>query len=172
MKKSYIFAFASGALLFANFVARWCPAQTSEAPMKKEPATYDFGALQQLASFVSYLQETKQTNALQRFNDYMNASVASRDVADLGITLGVLQRLREGHTNAAYELLEGQLDSAIIGFVGCYRELPVSAQKQPGLKVLQQAKTYRDRFPFKHRSPEVDTAVMDAFNILGEKSAK
>src|SRR5258705_9194339 len=122
MKKSLVFAFAIGALLFGILVASWCPAQTAEAPTKKEPPSYDFGALQQLASFVSYLQDSKQTNTLQRFNDCMNASFASRHYADLGVTLGILQRLRDGRTNQAYELLEGQLDGAIIGFVTSYRE--------------------------------------------------
>jgi hypothetical protein len=172
MKPSIAFALAGGALVFGILIARWCPAQTSDASAKKEQPTYDFGALQQLTSFVSYLQDTKQTNTLQRFNDYMNASVASRNYADVGVTLGILQRLRDGRTNGAYELLEGQLDTAIIGFVGCYRELPVSAQRQPGLKVLQQARDYRAKFPFKHRYADVDTAVGDAFKVLDEKSAK
>ena len=171
MKKSHAFAFFGGALALGILIARWCPAQSPEAPTKKEQATYDFGALQQLASFVSYLQDTKQTNTLQRFNDCMNASVASQNYAELGVTLNILQRLRDGHTNSAYELLEGQLDTAIIGFVRCYRELPSSAQKQPGLKVLQQARDYRAKFPFKHRYADVDTAVANAFKILGRKSS-
>ena len=172
MKTSHAFALAGGALVFGILVARWCPAQTPDAASKKEQPTYEFGALQQLASFVSYLQDTKQTNTLQRFNDYMNASIASRNYAELGVTLGILQRLRDGRTNAAYELLEGQLDTAIIGFVRCYRELSASAQKQPGLKVLQQARDYRAKFRFKHPYADVDTAVADAFKILDEKSAK
>lgn len=171
MKKSRAFAFAGGALVFGVLVARWCPAQTHDASGRKERPTYDFGALQQLASFVSYLQDTKQTNTLQRFNDYMNASNASQNYANLGVTLGILERLQDGHTNAAYELLEGQLDAAIIGFVRCYRDLPASAQKQPGLKVLQQARDYRAKFPFKERYAEVDTAVADAFKELDRKGA-
>ena len=172
MKNLHAFAFAGGALVFGILVARWCPAQTPKPPTKNEQRTRDFGALQQLAAFVSYLQDTKQTNTLERFNVCMNASVASQNYADLGVTLGILQRLRNGRTNAAYELLEGQLDTAIIGFVRCYRELPASAQSQPGLKVLQQAKDYRAKFPFKHRYADVDTAVADAFEVLGETSAK
>jgi len=86
--------------------------------------------------------------------------------------LGILQRLRDGRTNTAYDLLEGQLDTAIIGFVNSYRELPPSAQKNSGLKVLQQASDYRAKFPFTHPYAEVDTAVAAAFNILGEKGIK
>jgi hypothetical protein len=168
MKTSRVLALTAVALATGFLTARLCIAQS---PPQK-PKTYDFGALEQLTSLVSYLQDTKQTNTLQRFNDYMNASLASRNYADLGVTLGILQRLRDGRTNAAYELLEGQLDSAIIGFVGSYRELPVSAQNQPGLKVLQQARDYRAKFPFKHRYADVDTGVADAFKVLDEKSAK
>jgi hypothetical protein len=172
MKTSRAFVLAAAALVLGFLASRWCAAQSSNQPRTKEPASYDFGALQQLGDFVTYLQDTKQTNTLQRFNDYMNASLASRHYADLGVTLGILQRLRDGRTNAAYELLEGQLDTAVIGFVRSYRELPASAQKQPGLKVLQQASDYRAKFPFKHRYAEVDTAVADAFKVLGEKGAK
>src|SRR5208282_1336130 len=135
----------------------------------KEPTSYDFGALQQAGSFVTYLQDTKQTNILQRFNDFMNASVASQKYSDLGVTLAILQRLRDGHTNQAYELLEGRLDTDIIGFVRSYRELPVSARGQPGLNVLGWTRDYRAKFPFKHRYPDVDKGVADAFKILGEK---
>ena len=172
MKTSRAFALAATALALGFLASRWCAAQSQNQSHVKEPASYDFGALQQLESFVTYLQETKQTNTLQRFNDYMNASLASRHYADLGMTLGILQRLRDGRTNTAYDLLEGQLDTAIIGFVNSYRELPPSAQKNSGLKVLQQASDYRAKFPFTHPYAEVDTAVAAAFNILGEKGIK
>ncbi len=172
MKRTNAFALAGGALVLGILVARWCPAQTADPPVKREQPTYDFGALQQLTSFVSYLQDTKQTNTLQRFNDYMNASVALQNYADLGVNLGILQRLRDGRTNAAFELLEGQLDAAIIGFVRSYRELPASAREQPGLKVLQQARDYRAKSLFKHRYPDVDRAVAEAFKVLDEESAK
>jgi hypothetical protein len=165
MKTSRVLALTAIALAAGFLTARWCAAQSQ--PQK--PKAYDFGALEQLTSFVSYLQDTKQTNTLQRFNDYSNASLASGHYADLGATLNILQRLRDGRTNQAYELLEGQLDVAIIGFVSSYRELPASAREQPGLKVLQQARDYRAKFPFKHRYPNVDEGVADAFKILDGK---
>ena len=33
-----------------------------------------------MGSFIKYLQETKQTNALRRFNDYVYASLVAQDV--------------------------------------------------------------------------------------------
>ncbi len=169
MKTSRAFSLTAAALAIGFLAARWCTAQPSNQPPTKEPASYDFGALQQLASFVTYLQDTKQTNILQRFNDYSNASLASQHYSDLGVTLAILQRLRDGRTNQACELLEGRLDTDIIGFVASYRELPASAREQPGLKVLGWARDYRAKYPFKFRYPNVDEGVADAFKILDEK---
>ena len=169
MKTSRVIALATAALAAAIFVARWCAAQPSNQ-QSKEPASYDFGALQQLESFVSHLQETRQTDTLHRFDDYSNASVASRHYADLGVTLAILERLRDGRTNEAYELLEGRLDTDIVGFVASYRKLRASDREQPGLKVLGLARDYRAKFPFKHRYPNVDAGVADAFKILDEKT--
>ena len=169
MKTSRAFALAAAALVVGFFAARLCFAQPSGQTPLKEPASYDFGALQKLTSFVTYLEDTKQTNTLQRFNDYTTASLASHHYADLGVTLAILQRLRDGRTNQAYELLEGRLNTDIVGFVASYRELPASVRDQPGLKVLGQARDYRAKYPFKHRYPSVDEGVADAFKILDEK---
>jgi hypothetical protein len=172
MKTSRVFALVAAALVVGFLAARWCAAQSLQQPSSKEPVSYDFGAMQQLASFVSYLVGTKQTNTLQRFNDYMNASLASHCYSDLGVTLAILQRLRDGHTNDAYELLEGRVDADIISFVASYRELPASAREQPGLKLLERARDYRIKFPFKHRYQNVDDGVANAFKILDEKATK
>lgn len=169
MKASRAFALTAAGLAVGFLTARWCAAQLSDQPPTKGPGSYDFGALQQLSSFVTYLQDTKQTNILQKYHDLSTASLASRHYADLGVTLAVLQRFRDGRTNQAYELLEGQLDSDIIGFVASYRELPASAREQPGLKVLGWARDYRAKHPFKHRYPNVDDGVADAFKILDGK---
>jgi hypothetical protein len=172
MKTSRAFALALAALVVGFFAARWCIAQPSPQPSSKEPTIDDYIALHQLESFVSYLQDTKQTNTLQRFNDFVNASDASRNYADLGETLAVLQRLREGHTNQAYELLEGQVDVDIVGLVASYREMPPKLREQTSLKVLGYARDYRTKFPFKHRYPNVDEGVADAFKILDDNPAK
>ena len=169
MKTSRAFVLAAVALVTGFIVALWCSAQPSSQTPSKEPASYDFGALRQLESFVSYLHDTNQTNTLKRFNDYSTANLASHNYADLGVTLAILQRLRDGRTNQAYELLEGRLNTAIVGFVASYRELPASVRDGPDMKVLQQAKDYRAKFPFKHRYPSVDKGAADAFKILDEK---
>src|SRR4051812_43290765 len=60
MKTSRAFALAAAALVVGFLVASLCVAQPSSQALRKEPASYDFGALQQLTSFVTYLQDTKQ----------------------------------------------------------------------------------------------------------------
>jgi hypothetical protein len=168
MKTSRAFALAAAALAVGFFAARWCVAQPSAQQPAKEPS-YDFGALQQLESFVTYLQDTKQTNILQRFNNYSNSSLASQQYAELGVTLAILQRLRDGRTNQAYQLLEGQLDADIVGFATSYRQLPVSLRDETSLKVLGWARDYRAKNPSSHHSQIVDDAVSGAFKILDEK---
>jgi hypothetical protein len=169
MKTSRAFALATAALVIGFVAARWCGAQPSnQSPGKEQPA-YDFGALQQLDSFVTHLQQTKQTNTLQRFNEYLNASHVARHGADLGMTVMILQRLRDGRTNQAYELLEGDLDHDISAFVASYRDLPASLRSQGSLKVLRLAKIYRAKYPSLSHSQISDTAVADAFKLLDEK---
>jgi hypothetical protein len=169
MKTSRAFTLAAAALVLGFFAARWSFAQPSNQASHKAPAGYDWGALQQLTAFVSYLEQTKQTNTLKRFDDYMNASQANQTYAELGTTLAILQRLRDGRTNQAYQLLEGQMDADIVGFVTAYRQLPPSVRDQPGLKILQWARDYRARFPSKHKYPTVDEGVANAFKVLDEK---
>lgn len=164
MKTSRTIALTVAALAIGFFAAQWCSAQPS-----KQSTNYDFGALQQLESFVTYLEETKQTNTLHRFETYLNATMASQQYAFLGLNLSVLERLRDGRTNSAYELLEGQLDSEIISFVSVYNKLPTSLKCQGSLKILGYAKDYRAKYPFKHRYPDVDKGVADAFKVIDAK---
>lgn len=168
MKTTHALALTATALITGFLMAHWCAAQSSTTT-RKEPLSYDFGALHQLETFVSCLHDSKQTNILKKFDDYSNATMAAREYADLGMNLAILQRLRDGRTNQAYELLEGRLDSDIIGFVASYRKLSESAKDQPGLKVLGSARDYRAKHPFKHQYPNVDEGVAEAFQILDEK---
>src|SRR5215469_12909977 len=104
--KPRTFALVFLSLAIGFLAARWCAAQSAHSTTHQDSKDYDFGALQQLESFVSHLQKTGQTNTLQRFNDYSNASLASQNNAELGVTFAVLQRLRDGRTNEACQLLE------------------------------------------------------------------
>ena len=169
MKTARTCIFIAAAIVAGFLAARWCAAQPSERLPSKQPRNYDFGALEKLEAFVAHLQDTRQTDTLQRFNDLETASLTSRQFADLGVTLAILQRLRDGRTNEAYELLEGRLDTDILGFVRGYRELPSSSQDQRSLKTLERAREYRAKYLFKHRYPNVDEGVAEAFKLLDEK---
>ena len=166
MKTTRALALALAALTAGFLAARWCAARPSNQPSANEPPRCDFGAPGQLESLVAYLQDTKQTNILNRFYDYSNASIALQRYSDLGMTWAVLQKLREGRTNEAYALLEGRLDADIIGFVPSYRELPSSAREKSNLVVLERAREYRAKYSFKTRYPESDEYVARAFRAL------
>jgi hypothetical protein len=172
MKKSRAFALATVALIIGFLVARWCTAQPAPQQTGEKRDNYDFGAMDQLASFVSYLQETGQTNTLERFNRYLNSSLASRQYADLGTALVVLQRLRDGRTDQACNLLEISLNGDIVGFATSYRQLPTSLREQTSLKLLSWAKDYRAKYPFHDQSQIVNDGVTSAFKILDEQTAK
>jgi hypothetical protein len=169
MKTSHAFAFAAVTLAVGFLAARWCAAQPSNQPPTKEPSSYDFGALQQYESFVAYLQDTKQTNILQRFNDYSNASLVSQHCADLGVTLTILKAMREGGTNQVYKLLETRLDADIVGFATSYRQLSASLQERGSLEALRLARDYRAKYPSPYHWQVADDAVAAAFKILGDK---
>ena len=140
MKTTRSLAFIAAALIIGFSAARWGAAQSTRQPSPGEPKTdYAFG-LRELESFLSHLKDTKQTNTLRRFNDYSNATVVSQHSADLGVTVAILQRLRDGRTKEAIELLEGRVSTDIIGMVACYRELPDSIREKVSLKSLEHAR--------------------------------
>jgi hypothetical protein len=58
----------------------------------------------------------------------------------LGVTVAILQRLRDGRTNEAIALLEGRVSTDIISFVASYRELPDSIRQNISLKSLEYAR--------------------------------
>src|SRR5271170_6988343 len=139
MKKPHAFAHLVAGVVI-GFVAALCAAQTPKQASGEQPSADASIGLGQLESFVMYLQDTGQTNILQRFGEYLNASIVSKNSADLGTTVAILQRLRDGHTNNACELLELKMDGDIVGFAGSYRELPASLRQQVSLKILGYAK--------------------------------
>src|SRR5258707_4883472 len=172
MKTSRAFILVAISLIVGFFAARWCAAQSAHQSDSKEPATDNSIGINQLESFVMYLQDTKQTNALKRFFDYSNVTIATRSTAVLGVTLRILQDMRDGHTNEALGLLEGRVSTDITGFVASYGELPASLRKKISLKVIGYAREYRAKFPFKHHYPSIDEGVVEALRRLDEMTAK
>jgi hypothetical protein len=169
MKTSSALAFGLVALAIGFFAARWSTAQTANRPSTQESSSYDFGALQQYESFISYLQDTKQTNILKRFNDYSNASLTLQHDSDLGMTLMILKALREGRTNQVYKLLETRVDADIVGFAASYSQLPASLQRAGSLDVLRLARDYRAKHSYSLHLQVEDDAVAGAFKILKDQ---
>ena len=93
--------------------------------------------MDQLTTFVSHLEATKQTKTLKLFNDYSNSSLAQQHSADLGVMTAILLRLRDGRTNEAIKLLESRLDGDAVGVWASYNELPPALRERVSLKSLE-----------------------------------
>jgi hypothetical protein len=171
MKTTRTFVLIASMFCVCLIAAWWCSAQSS-APSKKPITGNSNPALDRLTALVSYLEANKQTNALKLFNEYSSASLAQQHSADMGVTLHILMALREGRTTNAIELLEGRLDTDIIGFAASYKEMPKTDREWLSLHSLSEAHWYRDKFPHKHRYQNVDDGVAEAFQLLPKKSEK
>ena len=170
MKTSRVLVLTVGALVVGFITACLCAAQQAHQPASKDSATDDYIGLHQLESFVGYLQDTKQTNTLQRFNDYANVTIVSRSSADLGIKLHLLFDLRNGRTNEAIRMLELQMRSDVVGFAASYRELPAEVREKVGLTAFKEARDYCRKFPAKNGQPDLDQMLTNAFMLLDDES--
>jgi hypothetical protein len=151
-----------GTLAIGFLAACWAGEQPSHDESKRD---YAF-AVNELSSFVAYLQDTKQTNTLRRFGDFSNASLVSHTSAHMGVNLAILQILRDGRTNDAIEVLEGQVDTDAIVLANSYQALPGRLRDEVNLQLLERVRDYRIKHPFKHAYLEVDDGVAKAFKIL------
>ena len=116
-----------------------------------------------------HLQDTKQTNSLRLFNEFSNASSASRDSADLGVTLRILMELREGRTEMPIQLLEQRLTSDVVGFFACYRELPVPVQESFSVSILGHAREYCRKYKVTTGDPDVEQFIAKAFQLADKQ---
>jgi len=167
MKTSRVSVLTALALLIGLIAACWCMAQ----PSHTEPATDNSIGSHQLESFVDYLQDTKQTNTLQRFNDYANVTIVSRSSADLGVRLHILDDIRNGRTNEAIRMLELQMRSDAVGFAASYRELPLGLRGKVGLTALREARDYCRKYPTENGQPDLDEILTNAFKLLDDKAS-
>jgi hypothetical protein len=171
MKTSRIFILIALTFSIGFVAARWSAAQSKDRPPSKSPMMCGNNqALDRMNALVSYLEVNKQTNALKLLNEFLNASIALQQSADMGVMLHILMELHEGRTNDAMEMLEGQLDTDIIGFAASYKELPETQRDALSLHSLTEAQWYRSKFPHKHRYQNVDEGVARAFELLDRKS--
>jgi hypothetical protein len=151
-------------------IMHWCYGQTGRGSVGKGSETDSYYGLRELESFVTFLQQTKVTNALQRFNDYSHARMASESSARLGLTLHMLDALRNGRTNEAVRLLDLQMRGDVVTFAAAYQELPASVRSKAGLTAFTEARDYCRRYPDATGTPETSAAIMQAFAILDGKA--
>src|SRR5262249_34986741 len=105
MKTSRVLGLVATALIVGFMASRWGFAQPAQQPSENKSTTDSFIGVHELESFVTYLQDTKQTNTLKRFNDYLNVTIASQHYAELGGRLRILEHIRNGRTNEAIRML-------------------------------------------------------------------
>ena len=117
----------------------------------------DRGALGQYEQLVLSLSKSGQSNTVNQITALVSSMHAEQKMADTGITIGVLNRLRSGHTNEAMTLLETRLDGALIGL----DKLPHDDNTE---KILELAREYRARFPHQTSNADIDEGVARALN--------
>jgi len=171
MKNKFIFLFIVIAFCVGFLAARWSQPQPADMKSGIEQTTNEV-ALQQLASLITYLQDTKQTNALKNLNNATFYSEALHHYGDLMITASILKIWREGQTNELSTFLEDHLDAEIVEFGYFYSDLPAPVREQMSLKGLKFARDYRAKYPFKSDNQNYDEEVSNTFKILDETSAK
>ena len=68
---------------------------------------------------------------------------AEKNAADIGWTVAILERLRSGRTNEAIQLLESQLNGALMGIGAA----PPDARDPKFDTLLKRAQQYRSKYP-------------------------
>jgi hypothetical protein len=86
---------------------------------------------------------------------------------ELGNAYHPLQALRSGRTNEAIDLLEGQLDGAIIQLSFIVPQEKDEKMKAAYARALTRVRNYRATFPYKSGSVEVDEGVAAALSSFG-----
>lgn len=101
-------------------------------------------------------------------NTFYSTSLA----ADIGTDTLLLNSLRTKKLTNAIDLLEVELDGSVIGLGVYLHNLPESSRDPMQLKILQQAKDYRSKFPRKNGFPLSDQMVSNAFSLVSMKTHK
>ncbi|HEY5041267.1 MAG TPA: hypothetical protein VIK53_04635 [Verrucomicrobiae bacterium] len=152
-----------------GFLAGCWSAKPTDQSLNKSTVVGQTNSLDDdLFALFNNLQTTKQTNNLKLLNNYLFESLALHDSADISMTAQILQALREGRTNELINVLEGNLNSAIMAFGSDYRNVDRSKRDKGELKSLQFAYNYRTKFP--HDDPKWESRITNAFKLLDENA--
>jgi hypothetical protein len=157
------------AICVGFLIAQLCRAESTNKISNKETAYKEDVAMQELFSLYHYLKDTKQTNALKQLNDFLLYNDMQQRNFDLGLTGGILQKIREGNTDEALHFLENHLDMSISLFGSGYNALPSRLRADVSLKPLKGAYDYRKKFPSKNSDSDLSgVGLTNAFKILNQ----
>ncbi len=139
---------------------------TTTAGTVAQPTMLSDTAGQQLQLLLSDLSTHKQTNALSHLNAYLSAMTTTMQTADAATTLLILQRLRDGNSREAIDLLESRLDGSLIALSASLNAMPRAKRPPQSLELLRQVRDYRERYPRHTENPDIDKQVAQVWNLL------
>ncbi len=87
-------------------------------------------------------------------------------VAQTGMDVSRLNRLRANNVSKAIEILEIELDGSLVGLGVYLHHIPESLRDPTAIKILQMAKKFRSKFPHKSDDPLSNQMVSNAFSLV------
>jgi hypothetical protein len=122
----------------------------------------DRGMQGQYEQLVLSLSKRGDTNTAEQVSRLVSAMSTSRDATDMVFDIHLLTWIRSGRTNEAIQFLEGALDGSIASF-----GVPSGKAHDPKYdKILKMAREYRDKHPHEASTPEMDSAIKQAFDSI------
>src|ERR1700685_117660 len=143
MKAAHIIILVAIAFCIGFLAARWSQPKLDDNILDETVTTnIDVGS-QGLISLEYYLHDSKQPKAYKLLVRGLAEDWAMQNDIDLGMTVRILNSLRDGETNEMLQYFENHLDEAIGSFGSSYSSLPAPLQKDLNLAPLQHARDYR-----------------------------
>ena len=120
---------------------------------------------EKLKELVLALQKRGDNDTIAKVSELLHQANLTREAAQVGLDVKVLEYLRSGQTNEALRLLESRLDGALASFG--HSADPEVLERY--VRILQNAKAYRMKYPHKSAEPIIDAAIQRAFESLPKK---
>jgi lipid-binding SYLF domain-containing protein len=140
----------------------------TSAGMALSPAPQSDVANEQLRLLLSDLSTNNQTSALNHLNAYLSAMTTAMQTADTATTLLVLQRLRQGQSPEAIDLLEARLDGSLIALGASLNAMPRAKRPPQSMELLRQVRSYREKYPRHTENPDIDKQVTQLLDLLSQ----
>jgi hypothetical protein len=82
------------------------------------------------------------------------------------MTLGYLNALRRGQTEEAIKLMENHLDAHVVKLGQNLSALPPAERNPQSLKVIQEFRDYRTKYPHPSTNPYINDGLAKAYKLL------